>query len=133
MSTTTPTGAVTVSAPIADLESTDLLGTFPEGKRLVGTRCTSCGRTMIGTRVVCSRCVSTDVERIALPTTGELYSFTRLHVGGEGVRPLGYVDLDDDVRTLTDLREDDVPLEPGIRVRLVVDGDDWAFARDADA
>jgi uncharacterized OB-fold protein len=83
---------------------------------------------MIGTRIVCSSCVSTDVTRVPLPTTGVLYTYTRLHVGAEGVRPLGYVDFDGDVRTLTDLREDAAPLVPGITVELVVDGDEWWFA-----
>lgn len=117
-----------VSQPIADMEQDDLLGAFPEGPRLVGTLCEDCGRTMIGTRVVCSGCVGRDVSRVALPATGVLYSFTRLHVGAAGVRPLGYVDLDDDVRTLADLREAS-PLRPGMRVELGV-GDDgeWFFA-----
>ena len=117
-----------VSAPVADLDSDGLLGTFPAGRRLVGTRCDRCGRTMIGARVVCSSCVSREVSRVALPATGVLYSFTRLHVGGEGVRPVGYVDLDDGVRTLADIREGKVPLRPDMRVELGVDGDDWFFA-----
>jgi uncharacterized OB-fold protein len=83
---------------------------------------------MIGTRVVCSSCVSRNVSRVALPTTGVLYSFTRLHVGGEGVRPIGYIDLDDNVRTLADIREDSTPLQPGIPVALGVEGDRWFFA-----
>lgn len=124
----TTTTEAPVSLPIPDMESDGLLGQFPEGPRLVGTRCDDCGRTMIGARIVCSSCVCTDVSRIALPTTGVLYSFTRLHVGAEGVRPLGYVDLDDDVRTLADIRENSVPLEPGLRVELGVDGDTWFFA-----
>ncbi len=117
-----------VSAPVADLDSDGLLGTFPEGRRLVGTRCDRCGRTMIGARVVCSSCVSREVSRVALPATGVLYSFTRLHIGGEGVRPVGYVDLDGGVRTLADIREGTVPLRPDMRVELGVDGDDWFFA-----
>jgi len=117
-----------VSAPVADLASDGLLDTFPEGRRLVGTQCDQCGRTMIGARVVCSSCVSREVSRVALPATGVLYSFTRLHVGGEGVRPVGYVDLDDGVRTLADIREGKVPLRPDMRVELGVDGDDWFFA-----
>lgn len=117
-----------VSAPIADLETDGLLSRFPEGRRLVGTRCDHCGQTMIGARVVCSKCVSREVSRVALPATGVLYSFTRLHVGSESVRVLGYVDLDGDVRTLADLREGDTPLRPDDRVELGVDGDDWFFA-----
>jgi uncharacterized OB-fold protein len=122
------TDTITIPQPVPDLESDSLLGHFPEGPRLVGTQCDDCGRTMIGTRIVCSACVSTDVTRVPLPTSGVLYTFTRLHVGAEGVRPLGYVDFDGDVRTLTDLREDAGPLEPGITVELGVDGDDWWFA-----
>jgi len=116
-----------VSVPVADLESYSLLGTFPEGRRLVGTRCGQCGRTMIGARVVCSSCVSRDVSRVALPATGVLYSFTRLHVGREGVRPVGYVDLDGGVRTLADIREEGTPLRPDMRVELGTDGDGWFF------
>jgi uncharacterized OB-fold protein len=118
----------TVSAPIADLGGESLLGTFPEGRRLVGTRCDRCGTMMIGARVVCSSCVSREVSRVALPVTGTLYSFTRLHVGGEGIRAIGYVDLDGAVRTLADLREGPAPLRPDIRVELGLDGDDWFFA-----
>ena len=81
---------------------------------------------MIGTRVVCSSCVSRDVERIALPSTGVLYAYTRLHVGTDEPRALGYVDLDNGVRTLADLREDR-PLHPDMRVELVVDADRWFF------
>ncbi|MFT4123793.1 MAG: OB-fold domain-containing protein [Microbacteriaceae bacterium] len=124
----TTTTDVTVPRPIPDLEADSLLGQFPEGPRLVGTRCNACGRTMIGSRVVCSNCVGTDVSRVALPSTGTLYSFTRLHVGGEDVRPMGYVDLDGGVRTLADLREGATPLHPDARVHLVVDGDRWFFA-----
>jgi uncharacterized OB-fold protein len=121
------------SLPVADLESDSLLGTFPEGRRLVGTRCGQCGQLMIGARVVCSSCVSRDVARVALPATGVLYSFTRLHglsgkhSGGEGVRPVGYVDLDGGVRTLADIREGSTPLRPDMRVELGTDGDDWFF------
>ena len=69
-----------------------------------------------------------DVSRVALPSTGVLYSFTRLHVGTAGVRPLGYVDLDDDVRTSADIREGEPHCAPDMRVELGVDGDDWFFA-----
>lgn len=137
-----------VSLPVADLEDESLLGTFPEGRRLVGTRCGACGRVMIGARVVCSSCVSRDVTRVALPASGMLYSFTRLHVaskasvsqhsGGAGVRPVGYVDLDAGggpgavVRTLAELREGDVPLRPDQPVELGTDGDDWFFTPTGD-
>ena len=50
------------------------------------------------------------------------------HSGQEGVRPVGYVDLDDGVRTLADIREGGTPLRPDMRVELGTDGDDWFFA-----
>lgn len=117
-----------VSQTIADLENEDLLGTFSEGQRLVGTQCETCRKMMLGARTVCSSCVSRDVSRVALPATGTLYSFTRLHVGGDGVRPIGYVDLDNGVRTLADIREGDTTLRPDLHVELGVDGDSWFFA-----
>lgn len=115
-----------VPQPIADLESDSLLAQFDSGSCLVGTRCDSCGTTMIGSRVVCSKCVGQDVHQVALPTTGTLYSFTRLHTRGAEPRALGYVDLDDQVRTLADIRESR-PLVPDMRVQLGVDGDAWFF------
>jgi len=119
------------SQPIADMEADSLIGNFPEGQRLVGSQCNACGCTMIGSRVVCSSCISRDVSRVALPSTGVLYSFTRIHVGAEGIRPLGYVDLDNGVRTLADIHEGDIPLRPDMRVELDVE-DDWFFAPAAD-
>ncbi|GAA1967885.1 Zn-ribbon domain-containing OB-fold protein [Agromyces allii] len=120
-----------VSLPVPDLDADGLVDLFDEGPRLVGTRCDACGRTMLGDRIVCSDCVGTAVTRVALPATGVLYAFTRLHVGAAGVRALGYVDLAGDVRTLADLREDGQPLQPGLAVEFAVDGDDWYFAPSA--
>ncbi|MFT4262390.1 MAG: OB-fold domain-containing protein [Nocardioides sp.] len=125
---TVTTSEAAVSVPIADLEADSLLGSFPEGQRLVGTRCDDCGQGMIGARIVCSSCVSRNVSRIALPTSGVLYSFTRLRVGGDGVRTIGYVDLDGGVRTLADLREGATPIQPEMSVELHTEGDDWYFS-----
>lgn len=121
------------STPIADLEADSLIGDFPEGRRLVGSRCDDCGCTMLDARVVCSECVGRSITRIALPATGNLYSFTRLHVGSEGIRALGYVDLDGvSVRTLADLREGENELRPDMPVRLGTDNDAWFFEPAAD-
>lgn len=119
-----------VSAAVSDLEEDSLIAEFPEGRRLVGTRCNECNTTMIGNRIVCSTCVSRNVARVSLPKTGTLYSFTRIRVGveGGGIRPLGYVDLDGvGVRTLTDLHESDIVLTPDMTVQLGTEGDDWFF------
>lgn len=117
-----------VSVPIADLDTDHPIGRFPEGLRLVGTRCNRCGTAMLGERIVCSNCVSEEVTRVGLPETGTLYSFTRIHVGGDRPRAIGYVDLDGvDVRTLTDLSDASGELRPDTRVGLVTDGDAWHF------
>lgn len=124
----TATTEAPASQPIADMEADSLIGSFPEGQRLVGSQCNACGLTMIGSRVVCSSCVSRDVSRVALPSTGVLYSFTRVHVGTSGIRTIGYVDLDNGVRTLADIRACETPLLPDMRVEFGVDHDDWFFA-----
>ncbi len=127
MSTTAGLSAEGASLPIADLEDESSIDTFDEGIRLVGTLCDQCGKRMLGARVVCSACVSTEVSRVALQSTGTLYSFTTMRVGADQPRVLGYVDLDDGVRTLTDLREGDVPLVPDARVELRTSGASWWF------
>lgn len=116
-----------ITTPIPDLEAEHLLGSFPDGPGLVGTRCGSCGNTMLGARTVCSSCVGLDVEPACLSRTGELYTFTRLYLK-ETVRTIGYVDLAEGVRTLADVRSDGQDLVPGLQVALGVDGDQWFFA-----
>lgn len=118
--------AVVMPQPNPDLDSDTLLGEFSEGSRLVGSRCEDCGTVMLGARVACSTCVGRALARVPLSTTGTLYTFTRLHTG-DGVRVLGYVDLDSGVRTLSNIREDS-PLHPGVRVGLEVAALDWWFA-----
>lgn len=126
MTSTTAGAGVPVSTPTPDLDAENPLGEFDEGVRLVGTRCTTCGRTMLGARIVCSSCVSGDVQRVALPASGVLYSYTTLRVGPDAPRILGYVDLDD-VRTLASIREDGVAVSPDARVELRHDDADWWF------
>lgn len=118
-----------VSRPVADLEDDSLLGSFPEGLRLIGSRCDACGCAMIGSRVVCSSCIGRSITRVALPRYGVLYTFTRIHLGSEAAgRVIGYVDLDNGVRTLADIIEGTAPLQPDVRVELGVDGDAWFFS-----
>ncbi|MBO0909818.1 Zn-ribbon domain-containing OB-fold protein [Arthrobacter sunyaminii] len=116
-----------VSHPVADLDEDSLLGSFPEGPRLIGSHCDDCGCTMIGSRVVCSTCVGQAISRVALPGGGVLYTFTTIHTG-PAPRTLGYVDLDNGVRTLADITAGDIQLYPDIRVELGVEGSDWFFS-----
>lgn len=47
--------------------------------RLLGSRCTACGKTSVGPRNVCPACGSEDVETVQLPSTGTVYSYTVVH------------------------------------------------------
>lgn len=123
MSAITETG---ITVPISDLDEENLLGQFAEGPGLVGTRCSTCKGTMLGMRVVCSTCVSVDIERVRLSGEGKLYTFTRLH-HKDVVRTIGYVDLEEGVRTLADIRQNGGDLEPGLGVQLSIEGAQWFF------
>lgn len=120
------------TAPVPDLEAKDLLDRFDDGPGLAGTRCSACDKTMLGVRVVCSSCVGTDVHRVCLSRQGRLYTFTRLHLKGT-VRTIGYVDLDNGVRTLADIREKGHELRPDLAVALGVEGEQWFFTPDPES
>src|SRR5690349_7694896 len=119
--------AALASEPIQDMSDESEIFTFEQGQFLIGTRCENCGQSALGRRSVCSKCVSSDVVTVPLPATGSLYSFTVLHIASAEPRALGYVDLDGDVRVLTDLRFGDRPISVDARVRLNTAGDDWWF------
>lgn len=114
--------------PYADLRDSSMIREFPEGVRLVGAHCKECGLLAIGERSVCSACVGRDVEVVPLAPAGVLYSYTVLHVGVDGSRAMGYIDLNDGVRVLSTLRGDATMLRPDAPVELASDGDDWWFA-----
>lgn len=118
--------------PIADLDDEELLGEFADGPGLRGSKCDACATTMLGVRVVCSSCVSTDLGEVCLAREGNLYSFTRLHRKGTE-RTIGYVDLADNVRTLADIRDDGHELRPDMAVKLQVEDEQWFFIPDLES
>jgi uncharacterized OB-fold protein len=74
-----------------------------EGDRLhlVGMACAVCGTKAFPAREVCSGCGSDDVKPCELAASGNLYSFSEVHVAPKGFAVpyvVGYVDLDDGVR-----------------------------------
>jgi uncharacterized OB-fold protein len=73
--------------------------------------------------------MSRRIEPITLPRTGTLYSFTVLRVGTTGEpRVLGYVDLDNGVRVLAEVRPGAAALVPDLPVELGLEDDgQWFF------
>lgn len=98
---------------------------------LQGGQCRSCGKSFFPLKVVCPYCGADAPAHIALPTTGNLYSFTTVHVSAGRQTPyhLGYVDLNPAVRVLTTLTGDVARLQLDAPVRLHVDAQgSWSFA-----
>jgi uncharacterized OB-fold protein len=87
-----------------------------DAPHLVGGRCRSCGARSFPRAAVCSECLSEEIDKIALPTEGTLYSYTVVHQAPKGWKvpyALGYVDLPDGVRVLAHI---DAPAD-----RLAID------------
>ena len=55
--------------------------------RLTTTKCKKCGGLLWPPRIVCSNCLSGELEWVGLGTEGELYAFTEMRLGA----PLGFV------------------------------------------
>lgn len=55
--------------------------------RLTTTKCRNCGKLLWPPRIVCSECLSDELEWIDLGTEGELYGFTEVRLGA----PLGFI------------------------------------------
>ena len=78
-------------------------GVIDEQGHLLGSRCPSCDAHFFPARQVCSRCLTEDLEKVALSTRGTLYTYTVLHQAAPGFEVplvLAYVDLPEGVRIL---------------------------------
>ncbi len=80
---------------------------------LLGSRCRACQTIRFPTQALCARCQSTDVEAVALSTTGTVHTFTVVHHRPPGyVGPLPYaigiVELPDGLRVASTLTADDL-------------------------
>lgn len=75
--------------PLQDEKNTKISRFFKNLKegRLTTTKCKNCGKLLWPPRIVCSECLSDDLEWVDLGTTGELYGFTEVRLGA----PLGFV------------------------------------------
>ncbi len=70
---------------------------------LVGSSCGSCGAHYFPTREVCARCLSEEMDTVALSGRGVLYTFTVIRQSTPAFEVpyiLGYVDLPERVRVM---------------------------------
>jgi uncharacterized OB-fold protein len=80
-----------------------------EAAHLWGSKCRQCGAVYLGSRIACSRCLSTDpMDEIQLSDRGELHVFSIVHQSGPGI-PVPYV------AAIVDLPE-------GVSVRCNIEG-----------
>lgn len=63
---------------------------FLRQKRLMGARCTSCGRVWLPPRAICPQCHASRMEWIELPAYGKLAAFTSIFVGPSKMVVQGY-------------------------------------------
>ncbi len=75
--------------PLEDSKNTMIGPFFANLKQghLTTTRCKKCGKLLWPPRIVCSGCLSNELEWVDLGAEGELYAFTEMKIGA----PLGFV------------------------------------------
>jgi uncharacterized OB-fold protein len=90
---------------------------------LIGGRCRTCGARSFPKALVCSNCLSEEIEAVTLAREGTLYSFAAVHAAPQGWHlpyVLGYVDLPDNVRVLAHIAASPEALRVDMPVRLSV-------------
>jgi len=104
----------------------------PEQVRLTGSRCLSCGVTLLGKRHACENCASTDLEDVIFSKRGTVFSYTvalypppQPYAGSVDPfvpYPIVWIDLPEGARilsALTDCKPDEVKID--MEVELVVE------------
>ncbi len=96
--------------------------------RLIGGKCSKCGKRFFSRRAICPQCFSEEkIEEILLSTRGKIYAFTTVRIppslGFEVPYSYGYVDLvEDDIRVpamFTGYKSGQLRI--GMEVTLVID------------
>ena len=116
--------------PFSDLANVGAVTGEEAGRPvLLGGECHACGKRSFPLRELCPYCASADLVKVSIASEGTLYSYTTVHVSSTRPTPytIGYVDLDQNVRTLSLISGDPDLLFPDMRVDLVVTNNDWSF------
>jgi len=72
--------------------------TLWEDETILGQRCGDCGHATAAPKAACAQCGSRDLERVELPTEGEVWARTRIEIAPadfEGPYTVALVDLGD--------------------------------------
>lgn len=88
---------------------------------LLGAQCQSCGIMSFPARDFCPSCFSNSLKLVPCATGGVIFSFTTIHIAPPGRKTpydLAYVDLDDGIRVLSQVRSDVGSVSIGDRVIL---------------
>ena len=90
--------------------------------RLIGGQCTACQARSYPLRLFCAACRDGEIEQTHLSSRGTVYTFTVVRQAPTGVAVpyvLAYVDLDDGVRVMTQVKVSDLAeIEIGLPVTL---------------
>ena len=102
-----------------------------ENIRLLGTRCSDCGATLLGSRERCENCSSSNVEVKPLSKEGKVWTYTILRYPSPWPfsvpnpytppRPVAWVELTEGVRLVSQVRCQPEEIEIGMPVSLVVE------------
>jgi uncharacterized OB-fold protein len=90
--------------------------------RLVGYKCKACGKVGFPPRTVCSGCGSDKIEEKALPDSGQILTWSVIHVAPDGFEApytVGIVKLEDGTAVSSQIVGDMSKLSVGARVRAV--------------
>lgn len=96
---------------------------------LRGGECIACRKRFFPLKQLCPYCSAAAPSVIALPTQGRLYAYTTVHVSQGRPTPyrIGYVDLEGDVRVLTNVfGGDELTIDAPVQFVVTAEGA-WAF------
>jgi uncharacterized OB-fold protein len=124
---------MTADTDLLKLINPALVEAAASGPRLLGGACRACGARSFPRAAVCTDCLSIDVETLALPSEGRLYSYSVVHQAPKGwdvPYVLGYVDLPDGLRVLAHIAAPPaaIAIDQQVRRALGVVGTDAAGA-----
>lgn len=118
------------SADLAQPDGRDAVHTL-DGPALIASQCPACGRRCFPRRAFCFLCGGAGMIEVELNQQGTLYSFSAVQVSSSRPTPytIGYVDLPDDVRVMSDLRgvTENTALDSPVILQIGEDGE-WYFA-----
>ncbi len=100
----------------------DILHEGPDGTRLIGGKCDSCGQVFFPNAEFCLACGHENLTETLLSEKGSLHSFTVVHMPASGFPPpfaIGYIDIEQGVRIFSQLcMDEENPFQTGMEMKL---------------